>query len=129
MSSQESLRYYETNAAQFISDTAHVDMAALYERFLPAIPAGGLILDAGCGLGRHIWQVCKFNSGTSIAFDLDATSLQSARFVLDQMDQKGETVGLYHLVSGSVTQLPFNDATFDKVICSEVLEHVPDDRF
>jgi len=52
MSSQETLRYYEANAAQFVSDTAHVDMVPLYERFLPAIPAGRLILDAGCGSGR-----------------------------------------------------------------------------
>ncbi len=86
------------------------------------------ILDAGCGLGRHIWQVCKCNNGTSVAYDMDGTSLQSARYVLDQMDQKGETVGCYHLVTGSVTSLPFDDAIFDKVICSEVLEHVPDDH-
>ena len=86
------------------------------------------ILDAGCGLGRHIWQVCKCNSGTSVALDLDDASLQRARYMLDQMDQKGETIGRYHLISGSVTRLPFDDATFDKVICSEVLEHVPDDN-
>jgi len=86
------------------------------------------VLDAGSGSGRHIWQVCKCNRGPSVAFDIDFSSLQSARFVLDQMDQKGESTGPWHLVSGSVTNLPFGDAFFHKVVCSEVLEHVPDDH-
>jgi len=85
------------------------------------------ILDAGCGHGRHIWQVSKFNTGRSVAFDLDADSLKHAWIMLHEMEAKNETVGAWHLVSGSVTSLPFGDGLFDKVICSEVLEHVPDD--
>ena len=30
-------------------------------------------------------------------------------------------------VNGDGTRLPFPDATFDRIICSEVLEHIPDD--
>ncbi|MFA5399223.1 MAG: class I SAM-dependent methyltransferase [Dehalococcoidia bacterium] len=85
------------------------------------------ILDAGCGHGRHIWQVCKVNKGRSVAFDLDAASLKHAWTMLHEMDKAKETVGIWHLVSGSVTRLPFEDGLFDKVVCSEVLEHVPDD--
>jgi ubiquinone/menaquinone biosynthesis C-methylase UbiE len=85
------------------------------------------ILDAGCGPGRHIWQVCKVNKGPSVAFDLDVPSLQSGRSMLYQMDEKKESAGPWHLVSGSITRLPFSDALFHKVICSEVLEHIPDD--
>jgi SAM-dependent methyltransferase len=44
--------YYEQNAEQFFADTIAVDMSALYARFLASIPAGGSILDAGCGSGR-----------------------------------------------------------------------------
>jgi len=62
-----------------------------------------------------------------VAFDLDVTSLKHARYMLYEMDEKKETVGAWHLVSGSVTRLPFEDGLFDKVVCSEVLEHVPDD--
>jgi len=84
-----------------------------------------LILDAGCGNGRHIWQICKVNKGTSIALDIDINSLQRARYMLQQMDEKSETAGNWHLVVGSVTTFPFGDAFFHKVICSEVLEHIP----
>jgi len=44
--------YYDQNAQRFFEGTIDVDMSKLYERFLPLIPAGGLILDAGCGSGR-----------------------------------------------------------------------------
>ena len=70
------------------------------------------ILDAGCGPGRHIWQVCKVNKGASVAFDLDVPSLQSGRSMLYQMDEKKESAGPWHLVSGSITSLPFADALF-----------------
>lgn len=86
------------------------------------------ILDAGCGNGRHVWQFCKANRGLSVAFDLDQPSLQRAAFMLNQMDEKSETVGAWHMVRGSITNLPFIDAYFDKVVCSEVLEHIPDDK-
>ncbi len=85
------------------------------------------MLDAGCGGGRHIWQMCKANKGSSVALDLDIASLQKASCMLYQMDEKKETAGSWHMVAGSVTSLPFADAEFHKVICSEVLEHIPDD--
>lgn len=44
--------YYETNAEEFFTSTKDVDMSPLYERFLPHLPKGGHILDAGCGSGR-----------------------------------------------------------------------------
>ena len=48
----DTISYYNDNAEAFFSDTADVDMSELHRRFLQTIPAGGLILDAGCGSGR-----------------------------------------------------------------------------
>ena len=46
------IEYYDRNADQFVRDTVGVDVEALYEPFLERVPAGGKILDAGCGSGR-----------------------------------------------------------------------------
>lgn len=47
-----SIDYYNNNASAFHADTADVDMSALYQEFLPLLPAGAHIVDAGCGPGR-----------------------------------------------------------------------------
>lgn len=44
--------YYDTHALEFCKNTAPVDMSELYGPFLELVPAGGRILDAGCGSGR-----------------------------------------------------------------------------
>ncbi len=49
---EDNTEYYNQNAASFFRSTADVDMSALHEAFLVRLPAGGRILDAGCGSGR-----------------------------------------------------------------------------
>lgn len=45
-------QYYEEHADNFFTSTVSVDMFPLYQQFLPLIPNGGSLLDAGCGSGR-----------------------------------------------------------------------------
>ena len=40
---------------------------------------------------------------------------------------EGPADGTAVCVNGDGTGLPFPDATFDRIICSEVMEHIPDD--
>ena len=49
---QDTLDYYNSHADGFRSDTIHASMSALQEEFLEMLPAGGRILDLGCGPGR-----------------------------------------------------------------------------
>ncbi len=67
-------RYYTENAQAFFADTVAVAMDPLYARFLPHIPAGGHILDAGCGSGRDTrafldrgYRVTAFDASPTLA--------------------------------------------------------------
>ena len=44
--------YYNRNADSFLEGSINADMSVVRARFLSYVPAGGRILDAGCGSGR-----------------------------------------------------------------------------
>lgn len=46
------IKYYNQNAEQFVQGTLSVDFAETQERFLSKLFAGAYILDFGCGSGR-----------------------------------------------------------------------------
>jgi len=81
---------------------------------------GDRILDAGSGRGFYL----KFLRAASGA---DLTGLEyEHEFASMARDALGDLPGIT-LVSGSVYDPPFPDEAFDKIILSEVLEHLPDD--
>ena len=92
-----------------------------------AIKDGERVLDVGCGEGRHSWEACKQGDCLVCALDIEQVNLKKAQHVLWLLDKQGESKGKWLLLKGSMLSLPFSDASFDKVICSEVLEHIPDD--
>lgn len=48
----DTLNYYNSKAAEFISGTIDVSFSEIQDMFLAYIPKGGHILDFGCGSGR-----------------------------------------------------------------------------
>ena len=95
---------------------------------LLGIKDGERVLDIGCGQGRHSWQACKECACLVCALDIEEADLKKADNMLCLMDQQGESKGKWLVVRGEIQSLPFEDATFDKIICSEVMEHIPDDQ-
>jgi len=73
------------------------------------------VLDAGCGTGGMMsWLKRYANNGEVMGVDLSPKAL-----MFSHRDHR-------NLSRGSVTHLPFADASFDLVTSFDVLQHVPD---
>jgi ubiquinone/menaquinone biosynthesis C-methylase UbiE len=92
-----------------------------------AVTPGDRILDIGCGSGRHTCAAYRLEGGRGTGADLNPDDLKEARERLCFHDRLGEHGGgVWSLSAADVTRLPFPDACFDLVVCSEVLEHILD---
>jgi SAM-dependent methyltransferase len=90
---------------------------------------GGRILDIGCGSGRHTAAACRMERVRVVGVDLAVADLRSARERIELHERLGEHGGgTWMLCAADGLRLPFGPERFDLVICSEVLEHVPDHR-
>jgi SAM-dependent methyltransferase len=84
---------------------------------------GETLLDAGCGEGRHCFGALEHGARV-VGLDLDFASLRPA---VGGLRNRAEELGsLGAMIQGDTFHLPFRDESFDKVICSEVMEHVHD---
>ena len=71
-------------------------------RYLDALPPGTRVLDAGCGEGVLVDEY-------------------ASRLAISGVDVNYESERVAH---ASLTRLPFPDASFDRALCLDVLEHL-----
>ena len=91
------------------------------------IKPGYRVLDIGCGPGRHTCGAYAYKNIVAIGADLCFKDLLEAKERLQYHDDIGEHGGgCWGLLTADIKSLPFPDDFFDMVICSEVLEHIPD---
>jgi ubiquinone/menaquinone biosynthesis C-methylase UbiE len=102
-------------------------LTARYDRL--GLERGDKILDLGCGFGRHAFEAAR-RGAEVVALDAGRDEVEGVANMFAAMVAAGEldaaTVRTA-AVQGDALHLPFPDATFDRVICSEVLEHIPND--
>lgn len=92
------------------------------------IRPGDLVLDAGAGFGRHAFEVAR-QGGRVVALDYAAEEVEGTRNTFAAMVLAGEIdeSRCGGVLRGDATALPFPDGTFDRVVTSEVLEHITND--
>ncbi|MCK9894385.1 class I SAM-dependent methyltransferase [Frankia sp. AgB32] len=92
------------------------------------VPAGCRLLDLGCGAGRHSFEA--FRRGADVvALDYSLDEVRGVNAMLCAMAEEGQAPATAKAggVRGDALALPFADATFDRVIAAEILEHLPAD--
>jgi SAM-dependent methyltransferase len=90
---------------------------------------GDRVLDMGCGGGRHAFSLFKRGADV-VAFDLSYKDLVEVKsmFAAIHLADEAPTDASAVTVNGSAYQLPFEDASFDRIIAAEIMEHLPEDE-
>ena len=86
------------------------------------------MLDAGAGFGRHAFALAR-DGANVVALDYALGEVEATRATFAAMAEAGEIAEERFVggLRGDATRLPFADSSFDRVITSEVLEHIEAD--
>ena len=82
-----------------------------------------LLLDMGCGEGRHSIGALLETPANVIGLDLSVQDLKIAKHRLNDFDLSDINTSCTFGV-GNINDIPIKSASLDAVMCSEVLEHV-----
>jgi SAM-dependent methyltransferase len=111
-----------------IEDEAAQQVVAFYDAILKsrgvALAPDNMILDYGCGSGRHTYEY--IDAGFHNAFGYDVQNYVALRSPSDRehfrFDPRPDHAGGYP----TMTRIPWPDETFDFVFATSVFEHVTD---
>lgn len=92
------------------------------------IGAGTLVLDVGCGSGRHSFEAYRRGADV-VALDRDPAELAAVQAAFAAMRELGRAPAgaTATVVIGDAREMPYQESTFDVVIAAEVLDHIAQD--
>ena len=86
------------------------------------LQAGSKILDAGCGAGRPAYEVVKRGYDV-FGMDYSFEMLKKANSILNRDGYQN-----VELCQGDIENLPYQNATFDVIICLGVIAYLPSEK-
>ncbi len=116
---EETIKWYDENAPQYAKKSiehSSIDKKQLDE-FSSLIPAGGKVLDAGCGAGRdtNLFQEKGFDA---IGLDISKNIIKAAQNSFPNA----------RFIEGDILYLPFQNNTFDAVWAHAAIVHFDKDK-
>ena len=84
-----------------------------HRTLLGIVPGGGRVLDVGCS-GGYLAERMVANGSTVVGVELDPAAAESARTVCERV-LVGDVESM---------ELPFEDGSFDAVVCADLIEHL-----
>lgn len=93
------------------------------------VQPGMTLLDVGAGQGRHSFEALR-RGAVVTAFDMNESDLADIKGMFGAMELEGEVPdgASGSVLHGDARSMPFEDNTFDRVIASEILEHIHEDE-
>ncbi|HEX4492961.1 MAG TPA: class I SAM-dependent methyltransferase [Acidimicrobiia bacterium] len=128
MQSADVKRFYETYSDEIVAKRLESPFPLRrhahrqgYRTIQSYVRPGMTVLDAGCGEGVLAWYLAEAGAIVT-AMDISRPNLENASKFLAERGVADRVT----LVHGDAESLPFPDASFDLVVSSHVLEHLPD---
>ncbi|ATD72072.1 MULTISPECIES: class I SAM-dependent methyltransferase [Gordonia] len=90
---------------------------------------GTKAIDIGAGQGRHSFEMFRRGADV-IAFDMSESDMADVAEMFDAMTAEGHVPASAKARAevGDALRLPYADSSFDVVLMSEILEHIPGDE-
>jgi SAM-dependent methyltransferase len=111
-------RFMDTMATEYLDRTPWTELRLEAVRDLLDPQPDDRVLDLGCAAGAITHYLSTFGA-EPVGIDLEALAIERARELFP---------GLRFEVADA-TQLPFADASFDKAVAADFVEHIEDDTF
>jgi SAM-dependent methyltransferase len=111
-------RFMDTMASAYLERTPWTELRLAAVRELVEPAPGERILDLGCAAGAITHYLSEVGAET-VGVDAEPRAIEKARGLFPELE----------FVVADVGDLPFEDASFDKAVAADLVEHLDEDTF